>query len=105
MQAEPIALAGMIGALSLNRQQDSAAALQRQALDLQQMQPPVHNHFRPCWAQRGAAVGLPMLPYIGQVAVEVPAERLSRCISVSGVICTHAHCLMKLSAEWRQQHQ
>ena len=71
-------LAGMVGALSLNRQQESAAALQRQALDLQHLQPPVYSHFRPCWAQRGAAVGLPMLPYIGQVAVEVPANKLSR---------------------------
>ena len=72
-------LASMVGALSLNRQQHPTAALQQQALDLQHAQAPVHSHFRPCWAQRGAAVGLPMLPHIGQVAVEVPAEKLSRC--------------------------
>ena len=87
MQAEPVTLASMVGALSLNRQQHPAAALQRQALDLQHAQAPVHSHFRPCWAQRGAAVGLPMLPHIGQVAVEVPAEKLSRCGKPAG---THA---------------
>jgi len=79
MQAEPVTLASMVGALSLNRQQHPSA-VQRQALDLQQEQAPVHSHFRPCWTQRGAAVGLPMLPHIGKVAVEVPGEKLSRYI-------------------------
>ena len=80
----------MVGALSLNRQLNPAAALQRQALDLQHAQAPVHSHFRPCWAQRGAAVGLPMLPHIGQVAVEVPMEKISRCVRMSlpHVACT-----------------
>ncbi len=80
MQAEPVTLASMVGALSLNRQQHPSAALQQQALDLQQEQAPVHSHFRPCWTQRGAAVGLPMLRHVGKVAVEVPGEKLSRYI-------------------------
>ena len=87
LQTEPVTLAGMVGALSLNRQQHHTAALQVQALDLSQhvQQAPVHSHFRPCWAQRGAAIGLPMLPHVGQVAVEVPTEKLSR--SVAAAFC------------------
>ena len=82
LQTEPVTLAGMVGALSLHRQQHPTAAPQAQALDLSQhaQQAPVHSHFRPCWAQRGAAIGLPMLPHVGQVAVEVPTEKLSRCV-------------------------
>lgn len=90
MQAEPITLAGMVGALSLNGQQQPAAALHQQALELQHAQAPVHSHFRPCWAQRGAAVGLPMLPHVDQVAVEVPTEKLSRCKWIS---LSHSDCL------------
>lgn len=82
MQAEPVKLAAMVGALSLSRQQHPTA-LQQQALDLQHAQAPVHSHFRPCWAQRGTAIGLPMLPQIGQVAVQVPAEKLTRCALIS----------------------
>ena len=80
-------LAGMVGALSLKRQQHPIAALQAQALDLSQhaQQAPVHSHFRPCWGQRGAAIGLPMLPHVGQVAVEVRTEKLSR--SVAAAFC------------------
>ncbi len=86
-QTDPLTLAGMVGILSLNRQQHPRAALQAQALDLSQhtQQAPVHSHFRPCWAQRGAAIGLPMLPHVGQVAVEVPTEKLGR--SVAAAFC------------------
>lgn len=82
VQAEPATLAGLVGVLSLNGQQPLAAALQQKALDLQHAPPPMHSHFRPCWAERGAAVGLPMKPHIGQVAVEVPTEKLSRCVQL-----------------------
>lgn len=74
-----MALARLVGALSLNRHQPLAAGLQQRALDLQYAPPPMHSHFRPCWAEQGAAIGLPMKPHIGQVAVEVPSEKLSRC--------------------------
>ena len=79
VQAEPATLAGLVGVLSLNGQQPLATALQQKALDLQHAAPPMPSHFRPCWAERGAAVGLSMKPHIGQVAVEVPTEKLSRC--------------------------
>ena len=80
MQAEPSTLAGLVGVLSPNGQQPLAAALQQKALDLLHAPPPMHSHFRPCWAERGAAIGLPMKPHIGQVAVEVSTEKLSRCV-------------------------
>ena len=89
VQAEPATLAGLVGVLSLNGQQPLAAALQQKALDLQHAAPPMHSHFRPCWAERGAAVGLPMKPHIGQVAVKVPTEKLSRCVQLLHAFLRH----------------
>ena len=95
VQAEPATLAGLVGVLSLNGQQPLAAALQQKALDLQHAPPPMHSHFRPCWAERGAAVGLPMKPHIGQVAVEVPTEKLSRCVQLLHAFLSY-RCLAEL---------
>lgn len=94
-------LAGMVGALSLKRQQHPIAALQAQALDLSQhaQQAPVHSHFRPCWGQRGAAIGLPMLPHVGQVAVEVRTEKLSRSVAAASVarMCPLCHIALRVA--------
>lgn len=80
-QQQQPSLASLVGALSLDGAPRGAAArLQRSALAFPPpaSDAPAHSHFRPPWAERGAAAGLPLHAQAARIAVPLREEHIGR---------------------------